>query len=300
MLVTPDAIRPKLLSHRGVHQSFSQTGIDNDTCTAERIFEPQHDYIENTIPSMRAAFENGADVVELDVHLTADNQFAVFHDWTLDCRTNGHGVTRDAEMAQLKELDIGYGYTADGGKSYPLRGKGIGMMPTLIEVLREFPDRHFLINFKSQSAEEGRALAAILAENPAWREAIWGVYGGSAPTRKSLRLVEGLRGYDRDSIISCLGQYVAYGWTGIVPGACQRALVVVPANYAHLLWGWSHRFLRRMRDAGSEVILLGPYGGGGFTSGIDDLSQLDLVPENFGGYVWTNRIEMIGPALSRR
>lgn len=249
---------------------------------------------------MLAAFEYDADVVELDVHLTADNQFAVFHDWTLDCRTDGQGVTRDAEMSRLKELDIGYGYTADGGQTYPLRGKGVGMMPTLAEVLQEFPDRRFLINFKSQSAEEGRALAAVLAENPVWREAIWGVYGGRAPTRESLRLVPGLRGYDRDSIMSCLGQYVAYGWTGIIPGACQNMLVVVPANYAQLLWGWPHRFMKRMRDAGSEVILLGPYGGGGFTSGIDGLSQLDLVPENFGGYVWTNRIEAIGPALGRR
>lgn len=39
MLVTQYAVRPKLLSHRGVHQPFDQSGIDNDTCTAERIFE---------------------------------------------------------------------------------------------------------------------------------------------------------------------------------------------------------------------------------------------------------------------
>ena len=38
---------------------------------------------------MRAAFDSGADVVELDVHLTPDGKFAVFHDWTLDCRTDG-------------------------------------------------------------------------------------------------------------------------------------------------------------------------------------------------------------------
>ncbi|MEZ4555866.1 MAG: glycerophosphodiester phosphodiesterase family protein [Caldilineaceae bacterium] len=56
----------------------------------------------------------GADVVEFDVHRTSDDQFAVFHDWTLDCRTDGTGVTRDQTLADLQTLDIGYGYTGDG------------------------------------------------------------------------------------------------------------------------------------------------------------------------------------------
>jgi glycerophosphoryl diester phosphodiesterase len=74
---------------------------------------------------MRAAFNKGADMVEFDVQPTTDGQFAVFHDWTLNCRTNGAGVTRDHTMKELKALDVGYGYTADGGKTYPFRGKGV-------------------------------------------------------------------------------------------------------------------------------------------------------------------------------
>jgi glycerophosphoryl diester phosphodiesterase len=298
LATVPDVGDVKLLSHRGVHQTFGSQDLESDTCTAERIFPPTHDYIENTLPSMRAAFEHGASVVELDIHLTPDGRFAVFHDWTLDCRTDGEGITEETEMTRLKALDIGYGYTADGGKTYPFRGRGIGLMPTLGEVLSEFPGRRFLINFKSQRQDEAVALAGMLNENPAWREAIFGVYGGSVPTRESLRLVPGLRGYDKKSSVSCLGQYLAYGWTGIVPGACKDALVIVPANYAWMMWGWPYRFADRMRDAGSEIILLGPYEGGGFTSGIDLAGQVDLVPENFDGYVWTNRIETIGPLLN--
>ena len=90
---------------------------------------------------MRAGFAAGADIVELDVHPTTDGEFAVFHDWTLDCRTDGQGVTREHSMAYLKKLDIGHGYTADGGKTFPFRGKGIGLMPTLAEVLEAFPQR---------------------------------------------------------------------------------------------------------------------------------------------------------------
>jgi glycerophosphoryl diester phosphodiesterase len=66
-----------------------------------------------------------------------------------------------------------------------------------------------------------------------------------------------------------------------------------------MMWGWPYRFADRMRDAGSEIILLGPYDGGGFTSGIDHAHQLNLIPQKFDGYVWTNRIETIGPLLNR-
>ena len=116
-----------LLAHRGLAQTFTREDLERDTCTATRINPPEHAFIENTLPSMEAAFAAGADVVEFDVHPTTDGQFAVFHDWTLDCRTEGNGKTRDHAMADLKRLDVGYGYTADGGKTFPLRGKGVGL-----------------------------------------------------------------------------------------------------------------------------------------------------------------------------
>lgn len=95
---------PVLLAHRGLALNFDRTDLQNDTCTAERMLPTDHDYLENTIPSMKAAFELGADVVEIDVHPTTDGQFAVFHDWTLDCRTDGHGDARDHAMTELKTL----------------------------------------------------------------------------------------------------------------------------------------------------------------------------------------------------
>src|SRR5690606_16962923 len=109
---------PFLLAHRGLAQTFSMEGIEGDTCTAERIYEPEHSYIENTIPSMEAAFNAGADMVELDIRPTKDGQFAVFHDWTLDCRTDIKGEPKDYTMAELKKVDVGYGYTADNGRTY--------------------------------------------------------------------------------------------------------------------------------------------------------------------------------------
>ena len=288
----------KLIAHRGVHQTFHRDGLTSDTCTAERIYPPTHRLMENTIDSMQAAFDAGADAVELDVHLTPDFQFAVFHDWTLDCRTEGQGVTEETPMAEMRGLDLGYGYTADGGATFPLRGLGIGLMPALDEVFVALPGRQFLINYKSRRAEEGTALVALIAAHPEWRESLFGAYGGAEPSFAAADGIEGLKAYSNRSAADCLIRYELLGWTGFVPEACRNTYVLVPGNFAWALWGWPNRFAARMRDAGSQIILLGPYEAGDpGTRGIDSAEEVSLIPANFDGYVWTNRIEIIGPML---
>lgn len=283
---------PRLLAHRGQHQLFDREGLTAETCTASRIRPPEHAFLENTIPSMRAAFDAGAAVVELDVHLTPDGAFAVFHDWTLDCRTEASDVTEKTPISRLKELDIGYGYTADGGKTFPFRGQGIGMMPTLTEVFDALPEGRFLVNFKSRRAEEGETLATLLNANPAYREAVFAVYGGGEPTETAIAAVPNLKGYTARSAKKCLLGYLALGWSGYLPAACRNTLVPVPVNYASLLWGWPEKFYNRMRAAGSDVVLLGAYEKGDTGSaGIDDIATWSMVPAGFPGFIWTNRIE---------
>jgi glycerophosphoryl diester phosphodiesterase len=300
-IAPPSSPQLSLIAHRGVHHTFDRSGLENDTCTAERIHPPEHTLFENTIASMQAAFAAGADIVEIDVHPTTDGQFAIFHDWTLDCRTEGTGETRSHDMAHLRTLDIGYGYTADGGATFPLRSEGVGLMPSLDEVLTDMPEQRFLINFKSNDAREGDMLAGIVAEHPEWAGAVWGAYGGDAPTFRARALMPGLAVWSRRGLMDCLLQYAGYGWTGMVPAACSNTYVMVPVNIAPWLWGWPNLFQQRMSEAGSEIILLGPFeSGDSGTAGIDDLETLARVPHDFSGYVWTNRIERIGPALKDR
>jgi glycerophosphoryl diester phosphodiesterase len=264
----------RLIAHRGVHQTFSREGLDDTTCTAERIHPPTHEHLENTIPSMRAAFAAGADIVEIDVHPTTDGRFAIFHDWTLDCRTEGSGETRAHSLAELKALDIGHGYTADGGASFPFRGDGVGLMPSLTEVLAAFPEGRFLINFKSNEAREGDMLADLLESQPDWRPLIWGAYGGDPPTLRAADRMDGLAVWSRRGMVDCLLQYLGLGWTGYVPDACRDTKVMLPLNLAPFAWGWPNLFLQRMHDAGSEVILLGPYEAGDpGTAGIERSSS---------------------------
>ena len=245
---------------------------------------------------MRAAFAAGADIVEFDIHPTTDGHFAVIHDWTLDCRTDGKGVTREHAFADLKKLDVGYGYTADGGKTYPFRGKGVGLMPTLDEVLAALPDRRFLINVKSNDAAEGELLAARLAQLPPERLAQLMSYGGDRPMAVLRQRLPALRVMSRQSLVTCGLRYIALGWSGCVPAACRNSLMLVPVNFAPWLWGWPDKFIERMRRSGTDVFVTGAYGKGDpGTRGVDDETVFAQLPKSYIGGIWTNRIDRIAP-----
>lgn len=289
---------PILLAHVGMSQTYPMEGIAGDTCTAEIIYEPEHPYIGNTIPSMEAAFKEGADVVELDIHPTKDGEFAVFHDWSLECRTNGKGITREHTMKELKELDVGYGYTADNGKTYPFRGKGIGLMPTLHEVLTYFPDKQFLINIKSDDPDEGMKLAQYLSSFSDERISQLSAYGGNLPIAALKKELPNLRVMSMDSMKSCMIPYIAIGWTGYTPAACENTQVHIPETIALWLWGFPAKFLNRMDDANTRVVLVA--GDGGWSEGFDDAEDIKRLPANYNGLIWTNRIDVIAPIIKEK
>lgn len=284
---------PLLLAHRGAHQTFSMEGITGSTNTAQRIYQPEHSYLENTIPSMEEAFRVGADIVEFDIHPTTDGQFAVFHDWILEYRTNGEGATREHSMEELKILDIGYGYTADNGETFPFRGKGIGLMPSLDEVLTHFPDRAFLIHIKSNDPQEGERLLEYLKALPEERLERLAVYGGDQPIALLEKGLPNLRVMSKETLKKALLSYMAIGWTGYIPSSMRGAQLHIPEKYARLLWGWPYRFLRRMEKVDTRVILV--KGDGRFSEGFDTIEDLKKIPLNFTGGIWTNRIDRIGP-----
>jgi glycerophosphoryl diester phosphodiesterase len=47
---------------------------------------------ENTLAAFRQALADGADILETDLHLTADKEFVCIHDATVDRTTNGSGA----------------------------------------------------------------------------------------------------------------------------------------------------------------------------------------------------------------
>lgn len=62
---------------------------------------------ENTLAAFELAVRQGADMIELDVKLSADKHVVVIHDSTLDRTTNGTGKVAETRIQEIKTLDAG-------------------------------------------------------------------------------------------------------------------------------------------------------------------------------------------------
>ena len=65
---------------------------------------------ENTLEAFSLAVEQGADGIELDVHMTADGELVVVHDETLERVSNGTGLISSKTLTELKQLDFSKGF----------------------------------------------------------------------------------------------------------------------------------------------------------------------------------------------
>jgi len=113
----------------------------------------------NTLIAFENAVALGVDVLEMDVHSTADGALVLIHDDTVDRTTDGTGRVNDFTLAELQQLDAGEYWTADDGATTPYRGQGV-RIPTLDEVLTAFPQMKFNIEIKQVEP----SIAASLCE----------------------------------------------------------------------------------------------------------------------------------------
>jgi glycerophosphoryl diester phosphodiesterase len=104
---------------------------------------------ENTMYGFERAVDLGVDVLETEVHSTADNFLVLMHDSTVDRTTNGSGPIRTFTLEELKTLDAGYNWSSDGGQTFPFRGSGI-TVPTLEELFTVLPNVRINIDIKQE------------------------------------------------------------------------------------------------------------------------------------------------------
>ncbi len=86
---------------------------------------------ENTLASFAGALEVGAEIVELDVQLTADGHVVVIHDPTLDRTTTGRGDVRRLTLAEVRAVSAGYPDrfgTAYAGERVPSFAEVLGIL----------------------------------------------------------------------------------------------------------------------------------------------------------------------------
>lgn len=280
---------PAWIAHRGVHQVIQLQGVEADTCTADRILPPTHTHLENTLESVQAALEAGAQKVEVDLQRSADGHVVLFHDADLSCRTDGSGPVAEHTLSALQALDLGYGYTADGGQSFPLRGAP-QRMPTLEALLETFPEAAFVFHLKSSDPQVGLDLARALegAENPHW------VYGHPRSVAAFTEQAPHIPTLDKPRLKACLKEAARTPLQATLPSTCDGSWILLPAPWTRLIPGGPRRFFKRAERSGVPVVLAGPLVDGNGT-GVDSPRDLRRVPRSFQGWLWTNRVEEMAP-----
>jgi glycerophosphoryl diester phosphodiesterase len=156
----------------------------------------EDEFPSNTMYAFKSAMKAGADMLELDIGVTKDDQVVVMHDTTLDRVTNGKGTIASHTLAQIEKLDGAYWFHASTGdaykhnrsaKAYTFRGVATGKrkppkgykasdfrVTTLKAVLKAFPHTPINIEIKGRTKaeavdeylENADVLGALLKNNP--------------------------------------------------------------------------------------------------------------------------------------
>lgn len=113
---------------------------------------------ENSLSGFITAYENGADIFEVDVEITSDGEIIIMHDNTLNRTTNYKGTKKINQM-KLSEVKEYYLLGKDGKVSEE-------KVPTLKEVLDEFKDKDckIFVEFKGNNSANVGATAKIIQE----------------------------------------------------------------------------------------------------------------------------------------
>lgn len=94
---------------------------------------------ENTLAAFEEAARVQSDGIELDVHLTKDQEVVVMHDEKVNRTTNGTGQIKQFTLRDLQELDAGSWFSGNYRKE---------KVPTLKEVLELLSDYSGVINIE--------------------------------------------------------------------------------------------------------------------------------------------------------
>ncbi len=74
----------RIVAHRGAHATI----------------------VENSLGSIREAIRQKADIIEVDVRMTRDREFVIFHDFFLDRMTTGQGFVITKRLAEIQKLRL--------------------------------------------------------------------------------------------------------------------------------------------------------------------------------------------------
>jgi len=129
----------------------------------------------NTLEAAVNALSVGADILELDIHLSADNVLVVRHDDTIDSTTNGTGKIAEMTLAELSLYEVGF-----NEYDYPEKTAQKGIrIPTLEAFFVGFPAKKFLIELKPDDAHTGAHLCQLVKKYDLINQVMVGSFSSS-------------------------------------------------------------------------------------------------------------------------
>jgi glycerophosphoryl diester phosphodiesterase len=125
---------------------------------------------ENTLAALEMAMKIGVDLVEIDIHLTADGHPVVIHDRSVDRTTDSTGFIDTMTLAQVRQLDAGSWFDP----SYHTE-----RIPTLEEVL-DLCRRRVPVLVEAKTVESAEAAAVLIRSLRAQSHVVLQSFHGAA------------------------------------------------------------------------------------------------------------------------
>lgn len=191
---------------------------------------------ENTIAAFRAARDQGARWVELDVALLADGTPVVIHDVTLDRTTNRKGSLAAITMQDLATIDAGSWFGTQ------FRGERLSTLPQVLDALAELD---LNVNVEIKQHAHHKSLAQLT-------ETVHDCLRNRAPKTRMMissfdaACLTAMHRLDPAYDLAMLWSELPANWTDIV---AETSAGAVHLHYRSL----SFRILDRARELGIKV-----------------------------------------------
>jgi glycerophosphoryl diester phosphodiesterase len=119
---------------------------------------------DGTLPAIESCLKKKDVVVDLDVRMTKDGVLVICHKpMAENIDSSKSGAIAELSWDEVQQIDAGYRFTKDGGKTFPFRGQGLGII-TLEEALTKFPEANFALHLLGSNEGFDEAVAETIVD----------------------------------------------------------------------------------------------------------------------------------------
>lgn len=207
---------PRVLAHRGLTIGANGESID-----------------ENTIPAFARALAVGATHIESDIQVTSDGVAILFHDDDLSRVAGLPARVSQLHSSEIAQLKLEHG----------------GSISTLAQVLREFPEARFNLDFKVAAAVQ--AGSRVISELAASQRVLIASFSDSRRLAAQQLLPGSVTSAGSASVLAAkLSGFV--GYKGLLAALRGAAAVQVPVSSGPLRFA-SESFIDALKHLGVEA-----------------------------------------------